>query len=466
MCGDKKYEIYKLLATYLKIRSLLCAMHLSILGSGYVGITSAACLAELGNTVSCFDIDTKKISTLTAGHIPFYEPGLKELVEKNVKAKRLAFTSSLKEALSQSQIVFICVGTPQDASGKADLKYVFDCASMIAKQMESSKVIVIKSTVPVGTCKAVQKHMDSTLRGKRISVSLASNPEFLREGSAIKDFMNPDRIILGVEDDQSREALTNIYKGIERTDKPIVITDIATAELTKYAANAMLATRISFMNQLSQLCEKTGADIKMIAKGIGLDSRIGPRFLQAGVGYGGSCFPKDVRALIHILHEHDCSASLFEAVDQINLEQRTHVTEKILTAVPQLKGKTIAVWGLSFKPKTDDIRDAPSLTIISNLLKKGVKIRAYDPVANAHAKEELKKNHDIDTTHVQFCDNAYSAAEGADGIVVITEWDEFRYVDKEKIKSLMHTPLVIDGRNIYDPKEMKELGFTYVGVGR
>jgi len=431
-------------------------MKISMFGTGYVGLTTGTCLAELGNEVICYDIDEKKINNLKKGIIPIYEPGLKEMLEKNVQAERLMFSTDPKDSIERSDVIYICVGTPQDDQGKADLKYVFAVAQTIGKYINKYKIVVDKSTVPVGTAKKIKEIIKKETEHE---FDVVSNPEFLREGSAIKDFMSPDRVIIGAENDKAKETITKIYKGLERTGKPILITDINSAEMIKYAANAMLATRISFMNQLSHLCEKVGADIKVVANGMGLDERIGPRFLQAGVGYGGSCFPKDVRALINSLKENNCDYDLFESVDKINEKQKISLIPKIVNILEgNVSNKKIAVWGLAFKPRTDDIREAPSIAIINELIKLGAKIKAFDPVAKENAKKILDE--------IEFGENPYKTVEGCDCLVVITEWNEFRYLDKSKIKSLMKHPNIIDGRNMYDPIEMKEKGFNYISIGR
>ncbi len=431
-------------------------MKITIIGSGYVGLTTGTCLAELGNNVTCLDIDQNKIDSLNNGKIPIYEPGLKELLERNMLAKRILFTTNPREAIESSDVIFLCVGTPQNEIGKANLEYIFSAAKTIAENMNCYKIIATKSTVPVGTANKIKEIIKNNTTHE---FSVVSNPEFLREGAAIKDFMNPNRVIIGVEDKKAEEVLVKIYKGVERINQPIIITDIKSAELIKYAANAMLATRISFMNQLSHLCEKTGADIKTIAKGIGLDKRIGPKFLQAGIGYGGSCFPKDVRALINTLKENNCEADLFEAVDNTNNRQKSSIIPKITNIFGgNIENKKIAVWGLAFKPKTDDIREAPSIIIIKELQRLGAKIKAYDPVAKENAEKILPG--------IEFGETPYDTIHECDCLVIVTEWNEFRYLDKTKIKTLMNQHNIVDGRNIYNPKEMKEKGFNYICIGR
>jgi UDPglucose 6-dehydrogenase len=431
-------------------------MNLTIIGTGYVGLVAGTGFANLGNKVICLDNDEDKIATLTGGELTIYEPGLEEIFKRNLKSERLSFTSDTKKAVCGSDIIFICVGTPANHLQEADLTAVEDVAALIGRYMNGYKVIVNKSTVPVGTAHLVKNIIRKNQR-KAIDFDVVSNPEFLREGAAVKDFENPERIIIGTDSKKAEKIMTSLYRSITRTGRPIIITDIKSAEIIKYAANAMLATRISFMNQLSHLCDKTGADIKDVARGIGLDSRIGSRFLHAGVGYGGSCFPKDVKALISILKKCHCDADLFEAVHRINEKQKTAAVEKLKTIL-SIKGSKIAVWGLSFKPKTDDIRESPSLKIIEDLKNLGAKINAFDPIAVENARKILQG--------VVFFDNPYEALRGCDALIVVTEWDEFRNPDLKTVKSLLKKPVIIDGRNIYDPKEMKKMGFTYIGIGR
>jgi len=431
-------------------------MKLTIAGTGYVGLVTGTGFANLGNDVICFDIDKEKIDALENGIIPIYEPGLEELYRRNVEAGRLEFTTDAKKAVQESEIIFICVNTPANEHREADLSAVIEVAKAVGRHMEEYKVIVNKSTVPVGTADLVKNIIEENQK-KDIAFDVVSNPEFLREGAAVKDFENPDRIIIGSDSKKAEEIMTSLYRSRARTDRPIMITDIKSAEIIKYASNAMLATRISFMNQLAYLCEKTGADIKQISKGMGLDDRIGPRFLQAGIGYGGSCFPKDVSALISTLKQNDCDADLFEAVNRINENQKSVVVEK-LASVLEVKGSTIAVWGVSFKPKTDDIREAPSLKIIEKLQNLGAKVHACDPIAIENAKKVLN--------NVKFFLNPYETIRDCDALIVATEWNEFRNLDMRAVKILLKKPIIIDGRNIYDPKEMKELGFKYMGIGR
>ena len=431
-------------------------MKLTIAGTGYVGLVSGTGFANLGNDVLCFDIDKEKIDLLKKGIIPIYEPGLEELFRRNVEAGRLKFTTDPIKAVQESEIILICVNTPTNENKEADLTAVKAVARAIGQHINGYKIVVNKSTVPVGTADLVKKIIKENQK-KNIEFDVVSNPEFLREGAAVKDFENPDRIIIGSDSKKAEDIMTSLYRSRARTDRPIMVTDIKSAEIIKYASNAMLAARISFMNQLSYLCEKTGADIKQVSRGMGLDDRIGPRFLQAGIGYGGSCFPKDVKALISMLKQNDCDADLFEAINRINEQQKSVVVKK-LKSVLDLKDSTIAVWGISFKPKTDDIREAPSLKIIEELQSLGAKIHACDPVAIENAKHVLN--------NVKFFQNPYETIRDCDALIVATEWNEFRNLDMRAVKILLKNPIVIDGRNIYDPKEMNEIGFKYISIGR
>ena len=431
-------------------------MKLTIAGTGYVGLVTGTGFANLGNDVLCFDIDREKIDSLKKGIIPIYEPGLEEIYKRNVEAGRLKFTTDAVKAVQESEIIFICVNTPTNEHQEADLTAVEEVAKAVGQHINEYKIVVNKSTVPVGTADLVKKIIKEN-QNKNIEFDVVSNPEFLREGAAVKDFENPDRIIIGSDSKKVEEIMTSLYRSRSRTDRPIMITDIKSAEIIKYASNAMLATRISFMNQLSYLCEKTGADIKQISKGIGLDNRIGPRFLQAGIGYGGSCFPKDVKALISTLKQYGCDSELFEAIHRINEKQKSIAVSK-LKSILDVKDTTIAVWGISFKPKTDDIREAPSLKIINELQNLGAKVHACDPVAIENAKNVLN--------NVKFFQNPYETIRDCDALIVATEWNEFRNLDMRAVKILLKNPIIIDGRNIYDPKEMKDLGFIYMGIGR
>lgn len=432
-------------------------MKIAVVGCGYVGLVTGACLANLGNDVICVDIDDEKVSNLRKGVIPFFEPGLRDLVEMNLAQKRLMFTTDSELAIKNSEVIFIAVGTPSGKEGKADLSAVFAVADHMAKYLDSYRIVIVKSTVPVGTVHKIRDYIRQKMK-KPVDFDVASNPEFLREGEAVNDFMMPDRIVIGVDNGKARDAMLALYRPVERTGKPILITDVKSSELIKYASNAMLAARISFMNELSHLCEKVGADVKVIAKGIGLDSRIGPRFLQAGVGYGGSCFPKDVRALIEVMKEHGCDSRLLESVEGVNEAQKRSLLPKIQRLVPDLAGKKVAVWGLSFKPKTDDMREAPSIVIVKELQKLGAAVSAFDPVSERNARHIFE--------NVHYADTPFGALEGAHCLVVVTEWDLFRELDKDRMKKLMAEPNVVDGRNVYEPGEMRSLGFNYVGVGR
>ena len=435
-------------------------MKIAIVGTGYVGLVSGTCFAEMGTDVTCIDVDAKKIARIQAGDIPIYEPGLEDMVERNVKAGRLHFSTSLKEVLPNVEVVFSAVGTPPDEDGSADLKYVLEVAKTIGENINHYTLLVTKSTVPVGTAQKVKATIQAELdkRGVNVPFDVASNPEFLKEGAAIKDFMSPDRVVIGVESEKAKELMTTLYRPFLLNNFRVLFMDIPSAEMTKYAANSMLATRISFMNDIANLCEIVGADIDMVRKGIGTDARIGNKFLYAGCGYGGSCFPKDVKALIHTAQENGYSMQLLEAVESINANQKEVLYNKLYKQFGgDLKGKTIAVWGLAFKPNTDDMREAPSLVLISKLLESGVKVRVYDPIV---------KTLNISSENLYFANDAYDAAKDADAICLVTEWQEFRLPNWEFIKQNMHTPLVIDGRNIYDKKELINLGFNYLGIGK
>lgn len=429
-------------------------MNISIIGSGYVGLVSGACFAELGNSVICADNDLKKIAALKKGIIPIYEPGLEELVIHNLKKKRLKFSSSIKEAVSNSEVIFIAVGTPSLDNGEADLTGIENVARNIAVNMPGYRLIVEKSTVPVETGKWV-KHTIATYIRYKTKFDVASNPEFLREGQALSDFMHPDRIVIGVESERAKDILVNLYKPL---NAPIVVTDIESAELIKHASNSFLATKISFINAVSRICERVGADVLKVAEGMGMDKRIGAGFLSAGIGYGGSCFPKDVDAFINISEKLGCKFSLLEEVREVNRQQKAFFLNKIKDALWIVKDKNIGVLGVAFKPNTDDIRSAPSLDIIRALQQEGAKIRAYDPQASLKAGGLLEK--------IKFCDDPYSACKGSDCLLILTEWDEFKELDFSRVKRLMKRPLVIDGRNIYEPQRMEKMGFKYIGVGR
>jgi len=439
-------------------------LRVTVVGSGYVGLVTGACFAEMGNDVVCVDIDEKKIENIKRGALPIYEPGLEDMVKRNIAGGRLGFTTSIKEGLEGALMLFIAVGTPPGEDGSADLQHVLEVARQIGRNMERYIIIVNKSTVPVGTARKVRASIAEELekRGRGdLEFDVVSNPEFLKEGAAIEDFMRPDRIIIGTDNVRTAELMKELYAPFVRNGHPIFIMGIHSAELTKYAANAMLATRISFMNELARLCEVTGADIESIRQGIGSDSRIGMPFLYAGLGYGGSCFPKDVKALIHTSKEHGLPADILVSVEKINKSQRTEFVKKILAHFKDdVKGRSFAVWGLSFKPQTDDIREAPSIEIISALRKKGARFRAYDPVAMGVARSILGDS------GIEYMENYYEVLAGADALLIVTEWNQFRRPDFEKMKSLMKSPVIFDGRNQYEPARMRENGFTYYCVGR
>jgi UDPglucose 6-dehydrogenase len=425
-------------------------------GTGYVGLVVGACLAETGNSVVCVDNNDLKVDALRRGEIPIYEPGLNEMIPRNVAEDRLHFTTDLPAAVRSSEVLFIAVGTPQDEDGSADLSYVVQVAEGIAQAMDGFKVVITKSTVPVGTAALVKK----TIAGiTKHPFAVVSNPEFLKEGTAVDDFLKPDRVVIGTDDPKVEQTMRQLYEPFVRTGNPIMVMDHASAEITKYAANAMLATRISFMNEIANLCDKVGADVGKVRHAIGRDSRIGPSFLFPGVGYGGSCFPKDIKALVRVGTDQGVEMRVVEAVDKANDAQKTILVPRIEATLGGVSGKTIALWGLAFKPKTDDMREAPALAIIEQLLAKGAKVRAYDPKALHEAKRTLGES-------VTFCTRSYEALEGADALVVVTEWNEFREPDFGRIKSLLKRPVIFDGRNIYDPAEMARLGFEYQGIGR
>jgi UDPglucose 6-dehydrogenase len=430
-------------------------MKLAIIGTGYVGLVTGTCFADLGNEVICADNDKKKIEVLNSGGVPIYEPGLDELIKKNVKKGRLSFTGDIKAAINSAEIIFICVGTPPRDDGSADLTGIEKVSKDIAEHIDSYKLIVEKSTVPVETGEWVTRTIKSSMK-KGCEFEIASNPEFLREGSAIKDFMNPDRVVVGVESERSERLLRQLYEPLNTN---IVVTNIKGAEIIKHAANSFLATKISFINALSNICEMTGADVEQVAEGIGLDSRINKHFLKAGIGFGGSCFPKDLKAFIHISEKMGYEFGLLKEVEKINERQKEMVIKKISKMLWNISGKVIAVWGLAFKPDTDDIRSAPAIDIIKRLISEGARIRAYDPVAMENAKKEMDGA-------VEYCGDIYEASKGADCVILMTEWNEFKEVDWKKIKSIMNQPVVLDGRNIYDPEKLKAMGFTYSGIGR
>lgn len=432
-------------------------MKITIIGTGYVGLTVGACLADMGHEVICLDIDENKINMLKNGQIPIYEPGLKEIVERNVEDKRLSFTTDKKPAIQSAEAIFIAVGTPQGEDHKADLSYVKQAAADIGKYMNNYKIIIDKSTVPVGTADMVAETIKKN-QETPIEFDVVSNPEFLREGSAIKDFMNADRVVVGVDNNRAKSNMEKLYKTFVRSFRPIIFVDVKSAEVIKYASNCMLATRISFMNELSRLCEKTGADVKKVAAGMGYDKRIGPRFLQAGIGYGGSCFPKDVKAFIELAKEHGLDLNILNAVEQVNKEQKKSLLPKIKKLLPELKDKKIALWGLAFKPNTDDIREAPSLVLIKQLQQEGAMISAFDPEAMDNTKKLVSK--------VEFAENMYATLKDADCLVIVTEWDIFRNFSFERAKKLMKSLNIVDGRNIYDSEDIREAGFNYISIGR
>ena len=438
-------------------------MNIAIVGTGYVGLVSGTCFAETGVNVTCVDVDTQKIERLKKGEIPIYEPGLDQLVLKNVKAGRLEFTTDLASILNEQEIIFSAVGTPPDEDGSADLKYVLQVAKTIGENLNHYLVVVTKSTVPVGTARRVRHTIEEELkkRGVDVPFDVASNPEFLKEGNAIKDFMSPDRVVVGVESEKAKKTLAKLYKPFLINNFRVIFMDIPSAEMTKYAANSMLATRISFMNDIANLCERVGADVNMVRAGIGSDTRIGRKFLYAGCGYGGSCFPKDVKALIKTADQNGYSMEVLKAVERVNEKQKLVLFEKLQKAYDgeSLKGKIVAMWGLSFKPETDDMRESTALVMIDKLLKAGCAIRVYDPIAMDECKRRIGDK-------VTYCRDMYDAVLDADALLLLTEWKEFRLPTWGVIKKAMHKPLVIDGRNIFDIEELDENGFEYHCIGK
>lgn len=432
-------------------------MNICVVGTGYVGLVTGACFAEFGLKVVCVDNDEKKIDELSRGIIPIFEPGLEELVKRNLKDGRLSFTTDIADAVRKSLVIFIAVGTPSKEDGSADLSYVEAVAESIAENMNGYKVIVTKSTVPVGTGERIRKIISEKQKGNS-NFDIVSNPEFLREGSAIEDFMRPNRVVIGAESDQAIAIMRDLYSPLYLIETPFVITNIKTAEMIKYASNAFLATKVSFINEIANICERVGADVHIVAKGMGLDNRIGSKFLHPGPGFGGSCFPKDTLAIVNIAKEQGYEFEIVKAVIKVNERQRTLMIEKIKKSVGDLKDKKIGVLGLSFKQNTNDMRDAPSISIIKGLQKEGAKIKAYDPASIEEAKKFLD---DID-----YCNDPYGVADGSDALIVLTEWNQFRNLDILKIKELLKEPVIIDLKNIYDPKKMKEMGIRYTGVGR
>lgn len=432
-------------------------MKIAVLGSGYVGLTTGACLAETGNDVICADILQDKIDALRKGEIPFFEPGLQSLVVQNVAEGRLKFTTDVARAVRESYIIFIAVGTPPDEDGSADLRHVIAAAGDVGRAMDGERIIITKSTVPVGTARLVRQAIEAETDHP---VRVCSNPEFLKEGAALSDFRKPDRVILGVDDERAAEVLRDLYAPFVRTGNEILVMDIASAEITKYAANAMLASRISFMNSIARLCERTGADVDMVRLGVGSDRRIGPTFLFPGAGYGGSCFPKDVKALAQTMKELEVDSSILDAVEAVNARQKRYLAERCVDRFgDDLSGRTFAVWGLAFKPNTDDMREAPSLVTIQRLLERGARIVAHDPVAMSEARRILGDS-------IEFRSLNYAVLEGADALIIHTEWSPYRRPDFARIRASLKRPIIFDGRNLYNAAAMRELGFEYYSVGR
>ena len=433
-------------------------MQIAVIGTGYVGLVTGACFAEFGTSVTCVDVDEEKIARLNEGHIPIYEPGLEQLVSKNKAAGRLNFTTDIGAAVEQSLVIILAVGTPPKEDGSADLSFIEAAALDVARHMNGYKVIVTKSTVPVGTGERLRRLIRE--QQQKFDFGIVSNPEFLREGAAIDDFMRPDRVVIGSRDEAAVAIMRDLYRPLYLIETPVVITSLEAAELTKYAANAFLATKISFINEVANLCDRIGCDVHDVARAIGMDNRIGRYFLHPGPGYGGSCFPKDTTALLSVAKEYGAEARIVEAVVEVNHAQRSKMVEKIERLMGgDIEGRQVAVLGLSFKPKTDDMREAPSIEIIRALVERGARVRAYDPVAMEQAKKVL-------TTEIEYASDEYEAASGADALVFMTEWNEFRALDMQKIKGLMRTPRIADLRNIYEPQRLREFGFDYVGVGR
>jgi len=431
-------------------------MKIAVVGTGYVGLVAGVCFAESGNDVVCVDNDASKVRALSKGKVPIYEPGLEELLRRNRTEGRLTFTTALPKAVRESAIVFIAVGTPQGEDGSADLQHVLGVARDVAKAMNGYKVIVNKSTVPVGTAERVREVIR---RETTHPFSVVSNPEFLKQGAAIDDFMKPDRVVIGAEDDRAREMMLELYAPFTRTDAPIMVMDCASAELAKYAANAMLATRISFMNEVANVCEAVGADVDQVRRAVGSDRRIGTSFLFPGVGYGGSCFPKDVKAMMRFAEDSEYDFRILKAVEAVNVTQKTRLAAKMKKHFGTLKGKTVAVWGLAFKPKTDDMREAPSIALIESLLAAGAAVQVYDPEAMGVAKKHFG-------SRITYADANYGALKGADALAIVTEWNEFRRPDFDRMRSLMKSPVIFDGRNLFVPAQMKQNGFTYYSIGR
>ena len=437
-------------------------MKIAIVGTGYVGLVSGACFAEMGLDITCVDIDREKIDALNAGAIPIYEPGLEALVRRNVRAGRLHFTTDLTECLDHVEVVFSAVGTPPDEDGSADLKYVLEVARTFGRHITKYTVLVTKSTVPVGTARKVKAVIEEELakRGSKVPFDVASNPEFLKEGAAIKDFMSPDRVVVGVESERARKLMTKLYRPFLINNFRVLFMDIPSAEMTKYAANAMLATRISFMNDIANLCDRVGADVEMVRKGIGSDARIGNKFLYPGCGYGGSCFPKDVKALAHTGRENGYTMQIIEAVERVNEQQKSVVFEKLQAALGDLRSKLVTIWGLAFKPETDDMREAPATVVIDHLLNAGAEVCVYDPVAMPESQRRMAGR------QIRYARTMYEAAEGADAVALITEWKEFRMPDWAQLYTAMRGDTIVDGRNIFDKPEVIAAGFRYFGIGK
>jgi UDPglucose 6-dehydrogenase len=440
-------------------------MHIAVVGTGYVGLVAGACLAETGNDVVCADIDAHKIARLNAGEIPIYEPGLEPLVERNLKEGRLRFTTEVGAAVAEAEVIFIAVGTPPGEDGSADLQHVLAVAETVGRSMPAGgaeKIVITKSTVPVGTANKVR---EAIARHTERRFHVCSNPEFLKEGAAVQDFMRPDRVVVGVDSEHARARLAELYAPFVRTGNPVLFMDIASAEITKYAANAMLATRISFMNTVAGLCEAVGANVSHVRQGIGTDERIGPGFLFAGIGYGGSCFPKDVKALVHTLRETGVDPAILEGVERVNASQKRLLVQRVVEHFGEdLSGKCFAVWGLSFKPETDDMREAPSLTVVRGLCERGATVRAHDPEARHEAGRYFADL--IEKGEMSLCEHNYDCLSGADALLVLTEWAPYRTPDFERIRNTLGEPVVFDGRNLWDPARMAEMGFQYVSVGR
>jgi UDPglucose 6-dehydrogenase len=431
-------------------------MRIAVVGAGYVGLVTGTCLAESGNEVTCVDADEARVRTLQAGRSPIYEPGLEELVLRNMREGRLRFGTDLAQATGRAKVVFLAVGTPEGENGDAELRHVLEAAEEVARAVKHYTVVATKSTVPVGTADRVQQIMD---RGARFEVDVVSNPEFLKEGAALEDFQRPDRVVVGARTDRAHRIMRELYAPFVRTERPVLAMDPRSAEMVKYASNAMLATRISFMNDVALLCEKVGADAEQVRKGMGADTRIGYPFLFPGIGYGGSCFPKDVKALLAAGRRHGVDLDLLRAVEKTNERQKRQLLVRALRHFGELAGRSFGVWGLAFKPRTDDMREAPSVDVIEGLLGKGARVQAYDPVAMERARRRFGDR-------VALAPGPYEALEGADGLFVVTEWSEFRNPDFERMKAVMRTPVVFDGRNVFDPAELRALGFVYYGIGR